>query len=126
MKAEEIISRIEKVIEFADKEENRNAVSVIFRRLRKILDKSLPKKITGDLTIGFEDPYYTGKALSGMAIFYPLFKDMDITPVFDKEELHGNAIFEGKITLFHVLWNLAFIWFNKDFRRSDIWQKIQK
>ena len=126
MKIKEIENTIIKAVDFIEKEENRNAVSVIVNRLVRILRKSLPQKMTGDLTVGFENPYYTGKALECMALFYPVFKDMSIKPVFDKEEFNGHAVFEGKIRLAHVLWNLAFIWFNRDFRRSDIWQKIQK
>ena len=126
MKTEELKKTIEKISDFACKEENRNAVGVILDRLIRILRKALPQTLTGDITVGFEDPYYTGKALEVMAVFYPVFKDMDVTPVFNKDEFHCNAEFEGKVRLINIVWHAAHIWFNKDFRRSDLWQKIQK
>lgn len=70
----------------------------------------LPQKLNAQITFGFEDPYYTGKALGWAAALIPIYGDhIDITPDFENKILKGHLKIKGRIRrykILHLLWKV--------------------
>lgn len=110
--------RLKKIWKLLQDEKNQKAKDLVFDRLGKILKHIFPKKLTGHLDFGCEDPADTGYILAGLACIYPLVGDhCKVTPSFEKKMLDFDLTFRGRIMIGYCLWNLAFVWFDKDFRR---------
>jgi len=123
---DKISSGIDVLEAYADNESNHATISLLSESLVKLLKHILPGRLRGDVTFGFEDPYYTGKVLQYAAMLYPVFHFLQVHPLFDEKRLEGEMEFKGKIRLSYVLWIAAKVYFNRDFRRSDIWKKIHQ
>lgn len=63
----------------------------------------MPKEARGYVEYGFDDPYYTGKLLSWLALFYPFFgKWLQIAPDFEKPALNGSIFIKGHLRMNHL------------------------
>lgn len=86
----------------------------VFSLVRSIL----PKKLTGNITVGTGDPASTAQILAVHGILYPLIGNhIFITPDFENSVLEGDFYMKGRITVFKVLKTAARIYFSKDLRR---------
>lgn len=60
------------------------------------LKKAAPKKVTGTVRFGFDDPALTGEALGILGMIYgKLPKDLSIQPDFEQEILRGDVRMKG-------------------------------
>lgn len=96
----DIKDRVEKFI----KDEVHQAA---FRKGKQIvfhlIKKWMPKKAEGHVEYGFDDPYYTGKLLSYLALFYPLFGTwLRIVPDFENTALKGHVYIKGHLRMNHL------------------------
>ena len=63
----------------------------------------MPKEARGYVEYGVDDPYYTGKLLSWLALFYPFFgKWLQIAPDFEKPALNGSIFIKGHLRMNHL------------------------
>ena len=57
-----------------------------------------PKKLTGNLHFGFEDPSVTGKVLAVLGALYPFYGEhIRINPDFENEIFEGDVLVKGNI-----------------------------
>ncbi len=64
------------------------------------LKKAAPKKVTGTVTFGFDDPALTGETLGILGMVYgKLPKELSIRPDFEHEILRGNVQLKGSFQL---------------------------
>ena len=99
----DISNRIKGFKAMIEDERNRELLFFLGDKTKKILKHILPKKIKGYIKFGFEDPSTTGQVLSGLAIFYPLYKDdFKITPMFFDEIFETDILFKKGIILSYV------------------------
>ena len=62
----------------------------------RVLRHIFPRKLSGQVTFGVEDPYLMGQILSVAAFLYPVYgKKIDLTPVMDANALDGELSFRG-------------------------------
>lgn len=107
----------EKIRDFIENEENKKTFALIFRQVRRLVRHVLPRRIRGQVTFGFEDPYYTGQVLSIASILYPYYyKSLKLYPVFDQVKLEGEIDFKGRIRMATVLILSARVYLDKNFR----------
>ena len=60
------------------------------------LKKAAPKKVTGTVRFGFDDPALTGETLGILGMIYgKLPKDLSIQPDFEQEILRGDVRMKG-------------------------------
>ena len=60
------------------------------------LKKAAPKKVTGTVRFGFDDPALTGETLGILGMIYgKLPKDLSIQPDFEQEILQGDVRMKG-------------------------------
>lgn len=88
---------------FIKDEVHRAAFGKVKSTAFRFLKTWMPRKAEGYLEYGFDDPYYTGKLLSYLALFYPFFgKWLRIVPDFEKTALKGHVYVKGHLRMCHL------------------------
>ena len=107
--------------EFLTRDTTKAAVKFLLGRGRALLVHILPRKVRGNVTVGFEDPAMTGQLLAAAGVFYPLYKEnIQITPVFDRQVLEGDFLIKGRIFGAAFVWTAWKIYRNRNVRIT--WQ----
>lgn len=112
-----IINLIQKWVAFATDVQVHEAVGFLLDRLKKILGHVLPKKLSGHLELGFDDPSLTGNVMAVYAAVYPLYlNDFQLTPYFNETRFEGKADIRGRIYLFYLAYLAITTILNKNIR----------
>ena len=107
----------DQIVSWIRKEENRATVLLLICQAKKLAAHLFPRKISGKILFGTEDPYRTGQILAGLALLLPLYRDhLQICPVFDRSILEGELSLKGRIRLGTVAAILLRIWLDRNFR----------
>lgn len=109
-KISKITKKMETIGEIFEDEEIIGAVKRIKGYGMNGVKLLLPQKLNAKITIGFEDPYHTGKALGWIAALIPIYGEhLDITPDFEKRTFKGHLNIKGSIRrykILHLLWKV--------------------
>ena len=99
----------------------KEAMEFLWKKTKGLLHHILPRKITGRIHFGFEDPSKTGKTLAYFSMLYPFTKEnLVIEPEFETEELilEGDIAFRGTIRLGYLVYVALSVVLNKNIRRQ--------
>lgn len=108
----------ESVRVFLEDEENQKTFALLFRQIKKLLLHLLPRKVTGRIRFGFEDPYRTGQILTAVSPFYALYaKSLSLEPCFEEKILAGELHIRGRVRAATILWIGIRVFLNKNFRK---------
>ena len=119
-----ICDRIKRWKDFLTLDTTKRAVKFLLGRGRALLHHILPRKVRGDITMGFDDPSVTGQVLAAAGVLYPLYKEsIQITPVFDRKVLEGELKIRGRLLGWMFLWTAWKIYRNQDIRTT--WKGFQ-
>lgn len=89
-----------------------------FRQMLRMIKHILPRKLTGSVEFGFEDPSVTGQVTALCSFAYARYGDaLQITPVFDEQVLEVFVKGKGRMFLGVVLFWCLRILMNKNIRR---------
>ena len=109
--------KIEQVRTFLNDQENRKTIGLIWRQVKKLLRHVLPRKISGRVRFGFDDPATTGQILTYISPFYGLYaKTLKLEPIFEEKVLDGELHVKGHIRAATLLWIVIRVVLNKNFR----------
>lgn len=109
--------RWQKLMEFLEKEENKNTFRLLKRQVIRFFKHVLPGKVSGTVRFGFEDPYTTGRILTYISPFYGWYGRMiQVIPVFDEQVLDGELSLKGRIRIATLLFIGFQVWRDKNFR----------
>lgn len=113
------------VLEFLKEAENQETLKLILRQLKALLRHVRPRKASGIIVFGFEEPYTTGQVLSAASIFYAWYgQKIELIPMFDRSILEGELRLEGRVRLVTVLYRGLLVYLDKNFRvLLDRWQQ---
>lgn len=90
----------EKLTQFITDETHRRAFSVARKAVFRFLRRILSGRIRGKIHFGFDDPYYTGRALAWLAIGYPLYGEcLLVEPDFEQRILEGQLSVKGYVMI---------------------------
>lgn len=116
-KKEDISSKINKVKDMIEDEENKAFVHFIFLRVKEVFRAIKPRKYSIKLHIGFEDPATTGQVLMFIAPFCGLTGLlMDIDAEFDRDVKEADIKLKGHVRLISILVIAIKLLLNKKFR----------
>ena len=116
-KLQDFIRSAETEFDFFQDERTQRFLQFLKRKVFRFLRELLPRRMSGALCFGFADPALTGQGAALAAMLLPLYRDnLEIEPLFDREELSGKLAFRGHIRLFVFLFGAAQLWFHPDFR----------
>lgn len=91
----------------------KEAFDAVKQYLFRLIKHMRPRKLSGYVTYGFEDPSLTGKSLALISVFYPVLpKKLEITPVFDEQVLECDIRIKGRFFLIILLVYGLKIYFN--------------
>lgn len=99
----------------------KEAMEFLWKKTKGLLHHILPRRMTGRIHFGFEDPSKTGKTLAYFSMLYPFTKDnLVIEPEFETEELilEGDIAFRGRIRLGYLVYVALSVVLNKNIRRQ--------
>ena len=109
--------KIEQVRIFLNDQENRKTIGLLWRQVKKLLRHVLPRKISGRVRFGFDDPATTGQILTYISPFYGLYaKTLKLEPIFEEKVLDGELHVKGHIRAATLLWIVIRVVLNKNFR----------
>lgn len=109
--------RWQKLMEFLEKEENKNTFRLLKRQVIRFFKHVLPGKVSGTVRFGFEDPYTTGRILTYISPFYGWYgRTIQVIPVFDEQVLDGEFSLKGRIRIATLLFIGFQVWRDKNFR----------
>lgn len=108
-----LLEKKEKLTEFLAEPIHKAAWGRLKKELFRILRLLRPRKFTGAVRFGLEDPYDTGRILAVLSMLYPFYGEhIDIYPDFEYRILEGHLLIKGRIRGIYaviVLWNLFLI-----------------
>ena len=109
--------KVEQVRTFLNDQENRKTIGLLWKQVKKLLCHVLPRKISGRVRFGFDDPAATGQILTYISPFYGLYaKTLKLEPVFEEKVLDGELHVKGHIRAATLLWIVIRVVLNKNFR----------
>lgn len=109
--------RWQKLMDFLEKEENKNTFRLLKRQVIRFFKHVLPGKVSGTVRFGFEDPYTTGRILTYISPFYGWYgRTIQVIPVFDEQVLDGELSLKGRIRIATLLFIGFQVWRDKNFR----------
>ena len=109
--------RWQKLMEFLEKEENKNTFRLLKRQVIRFFKHVLPGKVSGTVRFGFEDPYTTGRILTYISPFYGWYgRTIQVIPVLDEQVLDGELSLKGRIRIATLLFIGFQVWRDKNFR----------
>ena len=109
--------KVEQVRTFLNDQENRKTIGLLWRQVKKLLRHVLPRKISGRVRFGFDDPATTGQILTYISPFYGLYaKTLKLEPIFEEKVLDGELHVKGHIRAATLLWIVIRVLLNKNFR----------
>ncbi|MCR5357427.1 MAG: DUF2953 domain-containing protein [Lachnospiraceae bacterium] len=97
---------------------NRDAISLIIKKVKRLLESIKPRRISGHLDYGSEDPANTGKVLAIASVLYPLYgPGIEINPDFENNLLSFDLKIKGRIYINVIAAVLLQLYFNRKVRR---------
>lgn len=100
--------------EMLQDEENRELVHFLWEQLKRLLQKSRPKKYRLRVRYGFEDSETTGWLAVRLAVLYGLLGlDIELIPDFEESVFEGEGMIKGKIRLAGILMIAGKVYFNR-------------
>lgn len=112
-----IVKKIKNIYNMKNDEQVRKFLSVTKKRIIKIVKHILPRKVTGHVHFGMNDPATTGQILGLVSMFYPLYANhLFIEPSFEEAVIEGDLYVKGRIRVFSVLMPALRLYFGKDFK----------
>ena len=100
--------------EMLQDEENRELVHFLWEQLKRLLQKSRPKKYRFRVRYGFEDSETTGWLAVRLAVLYGLLGlDIELIPDFEESVFEGECMIKGKIRLVGILMIAGKVYFNR-------------
>lgn len=117
-KASQIYKNLRKIFYFICDDENGELFSKLISKIFCAIKHSYPKKISGKVEFGFEDPSTTGEVLSYISLINNIFfSEVEIIPYFDREVSDINLLVKGRIRIIYILFLILTIVMDRRFFR---------
>ena len=112
-----IFGKITLITDFFFDDRTQDAIHLLLGKVGNLLGHVRPRKLSGYLDFGFDDPSITGRVLGALSVFLPqVGKTFDINPDFEKSHLECDITSSGRIYLFYLIYIAASTYFNKNIK----------
>ena len=101
---------------FFKRKSTKYAIEKIKKALIKILKHICPRKMSGELEFGLEDPSQTGMILGAVSAFYITDDKFVLKPNFDEKVIKGRFEFKGHILLGVIVYHALALYLRKQVR----------
>lgn len=110
--------------------ENQGGMVSLWKTAKRLLQHITPRKWTGYIHFGMNNPENTGKILGLIAIFGGIIGILpEIQPDFEKEIFEGKVMLKGRIYLFYLIQLFITIWRKKEVHKlidniKKLWEEL--
>ena len=107
--------------------EMKEALAFVWHKVKRLIRAVFPRKISGHVQGGFEDPSQTGKLLAVWAAFLPLHKNrLEVKPDFETVSGYGEGkiLLSGHLFICRVLFLALRIILDRNVRR--VWKEYKQ
>ena len=112
-----VFGKITLITDFFFDDRTQDAIHLLLGKTGNLLGHIRPRKLSGYLDFGFDDPSITGRVLGVLSVFLPqVGKTFDINPDFEKSHLECDITSSGRIYLFYLIYIAASTYFNKNIK----------
>ena len=112
-----VFGKITLITDFFFDDRTQDAIHLLLGNTGNLLGHIRPRKLSGYLDFGFDDPSITGRVLGILSVFLPqVGKTFDINPDFEKSHLECDITSSGRIYLFYLIYIAASTYFNKNIK----------
>lgn len=112
------INQIKEIFSLLCSEKYHGVRSRIKGYIKKGFSIIKPKKITGKIRFGFEDPYDTGRVTAVFGMLLPIYQDkLKVMPSFDEPVLEGEIKGKGSIQIIKLIMLGFTVWRDKKLRQ---------
>ena len=112
-----VSGKITLITDFFFDDTTQDAIHLLLGKIGNLLGHIRPRKLTGYLDFGFDDPSITGRVLGILSVFLPqVGKTFDINPDFDKSHLECDITSSGRIYLIYLIYIAISTYFNKNIK----------
>lgn len=116
-KLKHIKDHYETALAFVKDEKNQETMKLILKQVKTLIRHILPRKASGYVVFGFDDPYLTGQVLAGASLLYAWYgQKIELIPMFDEEVLEGELKLKGRLRMGTILFCGLKVYLNKNFR----------
>ncbi len=116
-KLKHIKDSYDEVLTFVKNEENQKTMKLVFKQAKVLIRHILPRKASGYVAFGFDDPYTTGQVLAAASLFYAWYgQKIDLIPMFEEPVMEGELKLKGRLRMGTILWCGFRVFLNKNFR----------
>lgn len=92
--------------------------ALLGKELVYLLKHAKPKKLSGYLRFGFEDPSITGYVMALYGILYPIWNPkLSMEPDFERQVLDCHVLINGKVRVWHLVRVALRLFLSRDVRR---------
>ncbi|MBO5488983.1 MAG: DUF2953 domain-containing protein [Eubacterium sp.] len=112
-------TKVSDIINDVKRQENKNAVALIWKELKALIVELRPRKIKGQFLIGTGDPCTTGLTFGGIALLPFVYdKKVHIVPDFDHRVCQGEGMIKGRIQIFYLIKLAIRLYQDKDLKKA--------
>lgn len=116
-KLKHIKDHYETALAFVKDEKNQETMKLILKQVKTLIRHILPRKASGYVVFGFDDPYLTGQVLAGASLLYAWYgQKIELIPMFEEEVLEGELKLKGRLRMGTILFCGLKVYLNKNFR----------
>lgn len=111
---EAVQEKLQKFSDAVNDEENKELVSFLWKKIKKLFRIIKPKKYRIKVRYGFEEPETTGWLAVRLAVIYGLLgMDIELIPDFEQQIFGGEVYLRGRMMLFGILLLAGQVYFNR-------------
>lgn len=117
--AERIKAKKEKLEAFWNASHVERARELAWKELLYLFRHTKPRRISGFVRFGFDDPALTGYAMAAYGVLHPIWvPQVSVEPDFENEVFDCRVELRGKVRVWRFAWAAAKLFFSKDVRRA--------
>ena len=126
----EWLDKKEILIQAWHNKENQRGIHFVWESTKRLLQHIAPKKWTGYIHFGMDNPESTGKILGLIGIFGGIIGILpEIQPDFEKKIFEGKVMLKGRIYSFYLIQLLIQIWKKKEVHKlinniKKVWEEL--
>lgn len=111
----------ETIFAFLEDEIHHAAFFKAIQTLKRLLKRLRPRRFTGKVRFGFEDPSVTGKVLAVISMIAPFWEgSIDVEPEFDEKILTGELEIAGSIAVWKFAAFALSVLMDKNIRKTIV------
>ena len=115
----EILTKLDHIKQFLEKDYVQNTIKRVFKMLKIFVISMRPRKGEGYIDIGLKSAYDTGNLMAMIAPYYPIYGSwLAVNPYFNEQKIEGKLSIKGRVFVCVIAFPAIGLVLTKDFRKT--------